>query len=72
MRTLIDPLSAVDSPVVVAMVVDVALAVKEESVSALFDTQGAILAEEEVVAQLGMRVRLFAVRLRAARLNMLP
>ena len=69
--TLVDPFSAVDSPVVVAVVVDVSFAVKQESIAALFHAQRAIPAEEEVVAELRVRVRLLAMRFRTTWLKML-
>lgn len=51
---------------VIAVVVNGAFAVKEESVLALFHGQGAVGAQEEQVAGLGMGVGLYSVLFRAA------
>ena len=59
-------LAAVDGPVVVAMIMHGALAVEEQSVLAGLQAQGAVGAEEEGVAVLGVGVGVHAVRIRAA------
>ena len=50
------PGTAVDSPVVVAVVVHGAFAVEQETVLAGFHRQGTVGAKEELVAELGVGV----------------
>lgn len=52
------PLSAVNRPVVVAVVVDSALAVEQKAVLACLYGEGTVCAEEELIAELWVRVRL--------------
>lgn len=47
---------AISYPVVVAVVVNSALAVEKQAVLACFESQGPVGAEEELIADLGMRV----------------
>lgn len=47
---------AISYPVVVAVVVNSALAVEKQAVLACFERQGSVGAEEELIADLGMRV----------------
>lgn len=61
------PGSAVDGPVVIAVLVDVALSVEEESIFAVLEGESAVGALEEVVAQLRVGVGLHAIRLGAVR-----
>jgi hypothetical protein len=67
MLTLSLPGSAVDGPVVIAMLVDVALSVEEESIFAVLEGERAVGALEEVVAQLRVGVGLHAMLLGAVR-----
>lgn len=55
--------SAIDGPVVVAVVVDGALAVEQQAVLAVLLGQGAVGAEEEVVAEVRMGIGLLAMLL---------
>ena len=52
------PLAAVDSPVVVAMVVDSTLAIKKQAILADFFRQGTIGTFVEIMAAGGVRVQL--------------
>lgn len=52
------PLPAINSPVVVAVVVYGTFAIEQQSILAHFDSQSAVRAQEELVAELRMRVRL--------------
>lgn len=56
---------AVDRPVVVAVIVDRAFAVEEQTVLARLQGQGAIGAEEELITVLGVGVGLHAILLGA-------
>lgn len=60
-------ISAVHSPVIVAVIVDRSMAIEEEAVLAIFEGQCAVCAEEERVAVLRMGVRMHTVRIRAWR-----
>lgn len=61
------PSLAVHGPVVVAVIVHRSLAVKEQSVLAGLQRESAVGAKEELVAILGVRVRLLAVLFGALR-----
>jgi hypothetical protein len=67
MLTLSLPGSAVDGPVVIAVLVDVALSVEEESIFAVLEGERAVGALEEVVAQLRVGVGLHAMLFGAVR-----
>jgi hypothetical protein len=67
MLTLSLPGSAVDGPVVIAVLVDVALSVEEESIFAVLEAERAVGALEEVVAQLRVGVGLHAMLFGAVR-----
>lgn len=54
-------LAAIDRPVVVAVIVNGTFAVEQQSVFARFQRQRAVGAQEELVAELGVAVRLDAV-----------
>lgn len=53
--------ATVDGPVVVAMVVDSAFAIKQQTIFARFQCQGSICAEEKLVTMVGMQIGLFTV-----------
>lgn len=59
--------TAVDGPVVVAVVMDGTLSVKQQTVFARLQRQRSVGAQEELVTVVGMQVGLLAVRLRALR-----
>lgn len=59
--------TAIDGPVVVAVVMDGTLSVKQQTVFARFQRQRSVRAQEELVTVVGMQIGLFAVRLRALR-----
>lgn len=59
--------AAIDGPVVVAEVVGGALAVVQQTVAALFQRKCAVRAQVELIAIIGVRVRLFAVLFRTLR-----
>lgn len=59
--------AAIDGPVVVAVVVGGALAVVQQTVTALFQRQSAVRAQIELIAIVGVWVRLFAVLFRTLR-----
>ncbi|CAH1724153.1 unnamed protein product [Aphis gossypii] len=60
-------ISALDGPVVVAVVVGGAFAVVQQTVAALFECQSAVRAQVELIAIIGVGVRLFAVLFRTLR-----
>lgn len=60
-------ITAVHGPEIVAMVVHRSMAVEKQSVLAVFEGQGAVRAEEEGVAALGMGVRVHPVWIGARR-----
>lgn len=60
-------ISAFDGPVVVAVVVGGAFSVVQQTVAALFECQSAVRAQVELIAIIGVGVRLFAVLFRTLR-----
>lgn len=61
------PFSTVDRPVVVAVIVNAAFAIEQQTVLTSLLCQGAIGAEEELIAALGMCIGLNAIRFGAVR-----
>lgn len=53
--------SAIDSPVVVAMIMNAALSIEQQSILAGLQRQGSVRAEEEVIAVLWMGISLLAI-----------
>lgn len=62
--TVSGAMTAVDGPVVVAVVVYGSLAVEQQSVLASLKGQGAVCAQEEGVAVRGMSVGEYSIRIR--------
>lgn len=56
--------TAIDGPIVVAVVMDGTLAVKQQTIFARFQRQCSVRAEEELVTVVGMQVGLLSVRFR--------
>ena len=65
MRTFVDAVVAVDTPVVVAVVVDSAVSIEQQAVFARLQRQSAVLAFVELVAVPRVRVQLQTVGLGA-------
>jgi len=59
--------AAIDGPMVVAVVVGGAFAVVQQTVAALFQRQSAVRAQVELIAIIGVGVRLFAMLFRTLR-----
>jgi hypothetical protein len=57
--------SAVNRPVVVAVVVHSAFSVEQQTIFARFQCQSSVRAEEELIAMIWMFVGVFAMRIRA-------
>lgn len=59
--------SALNSPIVVAVIVNVAFAIEQKTILARFQRQRAICAQEKLITIIWMSVSLFAIRIRAMR-----